>query len=48
MSRRISCRKRESVGSSVLTSSFINTVAGWVNLLLLSASGPVKIPVGAW
>ena len=27
--------------------SFINTVAGWVNLLLLSASGPVKIPVGA-
>ena len=28
--------------------SFINTVAGWVNLLLMSASGPVKIPVGAW
>lgn len=28
--------------------SFINTVAGWVNLLLLSSSGPVKIPVGAW
>lgn len=27
--------------------SFINTVAGWINLLLLSASGPVKIPVGA-
>jgi fatty acid synthase subunit alpha len=27
--------------------SFINTVAGWVNLLLMSASGPVKIPVGA-
>jgi hypothetical protein len=28
--------------------SFINTVAGWVNLLLLSSSGPIKIPVGAW
>lgn len=28
-------------------SSFINTVAGWVNLLLLSSSGPIKIPVGA-
>lgn len=31
-----------------LFSSFINTVAGWVNLLLLSSSGPIKIPVGAW
>lgn len=28
--------------------SFINTVAGWINLLLLSSSGPIKIPVGAW
>ena len=27
--------------------SFINTVAGWVNLLILSSSGPIKIPVGA-
>ena len=27
---------------------FINTTAGWINLLLLSSSGPVKIPVGAW
>ena len=27
---------------------FINTTAGWVNLLLLSSSGPIKIPVGAW
>ncbi|KAG8889684.1 3-oxoacyl-[acyl-carrier-protein] synthase [Tulasnella sp. 332] len=26
---------------------FINSVAGWVNLLLLSSSGPIKIPVGA-
>lgn len=28
--------------------SFINTTAGWINLLLMSSSGPVKIPVGAW
>lgn len=28
--------------------SYINTVAGWVNLLLMSSSGPIKIPVGAW
>ena len=27
---------------------FINTTAGWINLLLMSSSGPVKIPVGAW
>ncbi|PPQ76296.1 hypothetical protein CVT26_009711, partial [Gymnopilus dilepis] len=26
---------------------FINTTAGWINLLLLSSSGPVKIPVGS-
>jgi Fatty acid synthase subunit alpha Acyl carrier domain len=25
-----------------------NLRAGWVNLLLLSSSGPVKIPVGVW
>ncbi|KAJ7890030.1 alpha subunit of fatty acid synthetase [Mycena leptocephala] len=27
--------------------TFINTTAGWVNLLLMSSSGPVKIPVSA-
>jgi 3-oxoacyl-(acyl-carrier-protein) synthase len=32
---------------SIFFNSFINTVAGWVNLLLLSSSGPIKIPVGA-
>lgn len=32
----------------ILFQSFINTTAGWVNLLLMSSSGPVKIPVGAW
>lgn len=25
----------------------INTVTGWVNLLLVSSSGPIKTPVGA-
>ena len=29
-------------------SRFINMTAGWINPLLLSSSGPVKIPVGAW
>jgi hypothetical protein len=28
--------------------SFINTTAGCIKLLLLSSSGLVKIPVGAW
>lgn len=31
-----------------LSDGFINTTAGWINLLLLSSSGPIKIPVGAW
>ena len=34
--------------TDALPDSFINTTAGWINLLLLSSSGPVKIPVGAW
>lgn len=37
----------ENVQKDVLQESFINTTAGWINLLLLSASGPIKIPVGA-
>ncbi|KAJ7703458.1 hypothetical protein B0H16DRAFT_1831018 [Mycena metata] len=28
----------------ILQETFINTTAGWVNLLLMSSSGPVKIP----
>jgi fatty acid synthase subunit alpha len=47
MFRRIFSRKRTSTIKSRADNSFINTVAGWVNLLLMSASGPVKIPVGA-
>ncbi|WVQ99902.1 hypothetical protein IAU59_007045 [Kwoniella sp. CBS 9459] len=40
-------REEKDVQKDVLQETFINTVAGWVNLLLLSSSGPVKIPVGA-
>ncbi|RSH78623.1 3-oxoacyl-[acyl-carrier-protein] synthase [Apiotrichum porosum] len=40
-------REELDVQKDILQETFINTVAGWVNLLLMSASGPVKIPVGA-
>ncbi|KIY48751.1 thiolase-like protein, partial [Fistulina hepatica ATCC 64428] len=40
-------REEKEVQNDVLQETFINTTAGWVNLLLLSSSGPVKIPVGA-
>ena len=33
--------------SDTLQESFINTVPAWINMLLLSASGPIKTPVGA-
>lgn len=35
------------VQSDILQESFINTMPAWVNLLLLSSSGPIKTPVGA-
>jgi len=35
------------VAGDVLQEQFINTVAAWVNMLLLSSSGPIKTPVGA-
>ncbi|KAI9223673.1 hypothetical protein BC828DRAFT_410490 [Blastocladiella britannica] len=35
------------VQNDILQESFINTMAAWVNLLLLSSSGPIKTPVGA-
>jgi len=35
------------VKGDVLQESFINTTAAWLNMLLLSSSGPVKTPVGA-
>ncbi|KAG9047855.1 3-oxoacyl-[acyl-carrier-protein] synthase [Tulasnella sp. UAMH 9824] len=40
-------REEKEVQKDILQETFINTVAGWVNLLLLSSSGPIKIPVGA-
>ncbi|KAJ3517947.1 hypothetical protein NLJ89_g178 [Agrocybe chaxingu] len=40
-------RDEKEVQNDILQETFINTTAGWVNLLLLSSSGPVKIPVGA-
>lgn len=31
----------------VLQESFINTMSAWVNMLLMSSTGPIKTPVGA-
>jgi fatty acid synthase subunit alpha len=31
----------------ILQESFINTMAAWVNMLLMSSTGPIKTPVGA-
>ncbi|EMC93051.1 hypothetical protein BAUCODRAFT_77435 [Baudoinia panamericana UAMH 10762] len=31
----------------ILQESFINTMAAWVNMLLLSSTGPIRTPVGA-
>ncbi|KAI0021549.1 fatty acid synthase subunit alpha [Xylariomycetidae sp. FL0641] len=35
------------IQNDILQESFINTMAAWVNMLLLSSSGPIKTPVGA-
>uniref|UniRef100_A0A0W0EUQ4 Putative fatty acid synthase n=1 Tax=Moniliophthora roreri TaxID=221103 RepID=A0A0W0EUQ4_MONRR len=40
-------REEKEVQNDVLQETFINTTAGWINLLLLSSSGPIKTPVGA-
>ena len=41
-------RKEEAdVQGDILQESFINTMPAWVNMLLLSSSGPIKTPVGA-
>uniref|UniRef100_A0A0G4FWX6 Fatty acid synthase subunit alpha n=1 Tax=Chromera velia CCMP2878 TaxID=1169474 RepID=A0A0G4FWX6_9ALVE len=37
----------EEVNSDSLQETFINTTAAWINMLLLSASGPIKTPVDA-
>ncbi|KAI0243885.1 fatty acid synthase alpha subunit Lsd1, partial [Massospora cicadina] len=35
------------VQNDILQETFINTMPAWINLLLLSSSGPIKTPVGA-
>ena len=35
------------VQKDILQETFINTMPAWINLLLFSASGPIKTPVGA-
>lgn len=35
------------VQSDVLQETYINTTSAWVNMLLLSANGPIRTPVGA-
>ncbi|KGO55690.1 Acyl transferase/acyl hydrolase/lysophospholipase [Penicillium expansum] len=35
------------VQSDILQETFVNTISAWVNMLLLSASGPIRTPVGA-
>ena len=48
LNRLFHLRKHEAdIPSDTLAESFINTMPAWINMLLLSASGPVKTPVGA-
>lgn len=35
------------VQNDILQETFINTVGAWINMLLLSSSGPIKTPTGA-
>lgn len=35
------------VQSDILQETFINTMPAWINMLLMSSSGPIKTPVGA-
>ncbi|TQB73271.1 hypothetical protein MPDQ_006016 [Monascus purpureus] len=35
------------VQSDILSESFLNTTAAWVNMLVFSSTGPIKTPVGA-
>lgn len=39
--------KDESVQMDILQETFANTVTAWINMLLLSATGPIRTPVGA-
>ncbi|TDL13347.1 thiolase-like protein, partial [Rickenella mellea] len=40
-------REEKDVQNDILQETFINTTAGWIDLLLMSSSGPIKTPVGA-
>ncbi|KIW43558.1 holo-[acyl-carrier-protein] synthase [Exophiala oligosperma] len=35
------------VQSDILQESFLNTMGAWINMLILSSTGPIKSPVGA-
>lgn len=35
------------VQSDILQESFLNTIGAWINMLILSSTGPIKSPVGA-
>lgn len=39
--------REEAVQSDILPETFINVIPAWINMLLLSSSGPIKTPVGA-
>lgn len=39
--------EQQDVAKDVLQETFLNTPAAWVNMLLLSSSGPIRTPVGA-
>lgn len=48
LNRLFHLRKHEvDIPSDTLAESFINTMPAWINMLLLSSSGPIKTPVGA-
>ena len=48
LNRMFHQRKMETtIPSDTLAESFINTMPAWINMLLLSSSGPIKTPVGA-
>ena len=40
-------RDGQELQNDILQGTFINITTGWINLLLLSSSCPIKIPVGA-
>lgn len=39
--------KGENIQSDILPETFVNMTAAWINMLLISSSGPIKTPVGA-